>query len=304
VTAALASSRPRLEVLKMILAAGCDQWWAMPIVLESSCTRARRWEDDSLVQYAQALYESTEAFSDEEPPSRSFVSALRSHPSLFALVALIANERDSLLEAAVLCTGEERRQLSRIAFASAAKQDCDMAACLDLNMGLWFAVLKQIENARSGADARKHRVRPRVADQGISSKAISASARQGRLRWFSSAHTHALAHAPAATSPHGPSEEATRAVREQESPPAPSRAPPRTAPITLGSSYGGAVLQPPSSEHAAAVHIHLPWRPEQLHATLGSPWFRPSAAPCTTSRPLGLGAAGIGTAQDSSGQHV
>ena len=72
------------------------------------------------------------------------VSALRPHPMLTALLTMLAADRPAMVEAARRCSAMEIRQLSRIALSSVARDETRPAAAIDINMGEWFSVLRQL----------------------------------------------------------------------------------------------------------------------------------------------------------------
>jgi hypothetical protein len=144
----------RLPVLRLILQGGPRDWWALPLVLDSRCS-AREWEDATLVRYAAEMHRAAVGASTEEG-RQALGHALQSHPLLTGLVAMIAADSAGMLGAARRCSALERRQLSRIALSSVARDQGSPAAFLDLNLALWLAVLRDVEleaQVKSARDA-------------------------------------------------------------------------------------------------------------------------------------------------------
>ena len=133
----------RLRVLHTVLNAGPREWWALPLALASQSS-GHAWEDDTVVGYACLLHGAAAATKSLEA-RQTMVRALRPHPMLTALVALLASDAPAMLEAARRCSGAETRQISRIALSSAAADDSTAAGQLELNMALWFSVLRDVE---------------------------------------------------------------------------------------------------------------------------------------------------------------
>jgi hypothetical protein len=91
-----------------------------------------------------------------EEGRQSLGHALQSHPLLTGLIAMIAADSAGMLGAARRCSALERRQLSRIALSSVARDQGSPAAFLDLNLALWLAVLRDVEleaQVKSAGDA-------------------------------------------------------------------------------------------------------------------------------------------------------
>jgi hypothetical protein len=91
-----------------------------------------------------------------EEGRQSLGHALQSHPLLTGLIAMIAADSTGMLGAARRCSALERRQLSRIALSSVARDQGSPAAFLDLNLALWLAVLRDVEleaQVKSAGDA-------------------------------------------------------------------------------------------------------------------------------------------------------
>ena len=100
VAQALATARDdiqKLQVLRTVLLGGHRQWWALPMVLDSRCS-ARIWEDDTAVRFAYLIFEAAATASSLES-RHAMVGALRPHPMLTALVAMIASDAPAMLEA-------------------------------------------------------------------------------------------------------------------------------------------------------------------------------------------------------------
>lgn len=76
---------------------------------------------------------------------RALVDALRPHPVLTGLMAMISSDVGGMQGAARRCTPAERQQLSRVALQSVARDDDRPAACLDLNLALWLHSLHDVE---------------------------------------------------------------------------------------------------------------------------------------------------------------
>jgi hypothetical protein len=144
--------RQRLPILRMVLREGARMWWALPLVLASKCS-ARKWEDNNLVQFAIEIHSAALGATSMQD-CRKMLHALRPHPMLTALVAMIAGDQPAMHAAARHCSPNEICQLSRIVLSSVARDAGAAAAALSLNLALWFVVLREVElEAAGGASA-------------------------------------------------------------------------------------------------------------------------------------------------------
>ena len=169
---ALASAhddKQRLAVLQMAVEEGPSQWWAIPVALASSCS-ARKWEDETLVCAAVVLhrvwrsYTHMPADSGNAHAQRSMLlSALRPHPGLTALVALMAGEHRAMVEAASKCSASEVRQVTRITLASIAQDEGKAAGRLELNLASWFCACRDLKRSRAGSMRVEPNARPQHA---------------------------------------------------------------------------------------------------------------------------------------------
>lgn len=139
----------RLQVLKSVLQAGPREWWALPLVLASGCT-GRVWEDDTIVRFAAHLHVAASSAPTAES-RQTMLHALRPHPMLASLVALMESDAPSVHVAARRCSAAEKKQVTRLVFNSAAGgglapgEELRPSGQVDLNFAMWFAVMRQID---------------------------------------------------------------------------------------------------------------------------------------------------------------
>ena len=148
----------RLAVLASVLAAGPREWWALPLVLGSRCS-GRTWEDDSLVRFAAKLHGAVVGAPTVDS-RQMMVHALRPHPMLNALVAMMASDEPAMREAARRCSPAEIRQVTRIAYSSATYEEGRPAALLKLNLALWFAAIRDMHTQGGKAHAGDAQSKP------------------------------------------------------------------------------------------------------------------------------------------------
>ena len=167
-------------MLRTVLAAGHREWWALPMILDSRCS-GRSWEDDTLVRFAFLIYNAA-ATAHTLESRHLLVSALRPHPMLTALVAMMANDAPAMLEAARRCSASETRQLTRIVLSSVARDEGRPAGELDLNMSLWFAVQRDLSLEKSISAASADRPMHVAAADGGLLRMAAAKPPKSRLR--------------------------------------------------------------------------------------------------------------------------
>ena len=256
VAQALATARDdiqKLQVLRTVLLGGHRQWWALPMVLDSRCS-ARIWEDDTAVRFAYLIFEAAATASSLES-RHAMVGALRPHPMLTALVAMIASDAPAMLEAGRRCSASELRQLSRIALSSVARDEGRPAGELDLNMSLWFSVCRDLELEKAvGATGGD-----KPLQVGTHAAAAGSGGNGGLLRM-------------AAVGPPKPSPRPTRRAAPLRAPGAAGREPAGT--VLLG---GGA--QPLALATGGDPHL----RPARSAPQAGAPPEAPPGAPPAAS---------------------
>jgi hypothetical protein len=154
--------RHRLQVLQSVLTAGPREWWALPLILASHCT-GRTWEDDTLVKFAVHLHTALAKASTAEARVR-ITNAVRPHPMMASLVGMLANDERAIYSAACRCSLREKRQVTRVAFESAATVDKDHPlGQMNMNLAMWFGALRQIEIDGAASASGDSEIAPRAA---------------------------------------------------------------------------------------------------------------------------------------------